>query len=252
MAARDAGADPGGRRQEGRRARHRAHRRHHGGQAHARADPALPSAAAHQDRASISTLTTPCPACASRAEVEGHRPDRRRDGGADRRLGRLPDGLRHGQGGRPRHAHRGHPPRRKDAAAAPGTYGPTADEPRPLLPVDEALARVLASAREPLAGRERAARGRARPHARERRRGAARRSRRSPPRPWTATRCARADIAAAPVTPAVIGASAAGRRLRPGRSGPARPSGSSPARRCPTGADAIVIQENAAAETAPS
>ena len=35
-----------GRRQEGRRARHRAARRHHGGEEDPRADPALPSAAA--------------------------------------------------------------------------------------------------------------------------------------------------------------------------------------------------------------
>ena len=39
--------------QERRRAGHCAHRRHHGGQAHARTDPALPSAADHQDRVDI-------------------------------------------------------------------------------------------------------------------------------------------------------------------------------------------------------
>ena len=44
---------------------------------------------------------------------QGEGPDRRRDGGADRGLGRLPDHLRHGQGGRARHAHRGHPPGRE-------------------------------------------------------------------------------------------------------------------------------------------
>ena len=44
---------------------------------------------------------------------QGHGPDRRRDGGADRGLGRLPDHLRHGEGGRARHAHRGHPPDRE-------------------------------------------------------------------------------------------------------------------------------------------
>ena len=37
---------------------------------------------------------------------ETHRPDRRRDGGADRRVGRLPDAVRHAEGGRPRHEHR--------------------------------------------------------------------------------------------------------------------------------------------------
>ena len=45
---------------------------------------------------------------------QGHRPDRRRDGGADRRVGRLPHHLRHGEGGRARHAHRGHPPGREE------------------------------------------------------------------------------------------------------------------------------------------
>ncbi len=35
------------------------------------------------------------------------RADRRRDGGADRRFRRLPHDLRHGQGDRPRHEHRG-------------------------------------------------------------------------------------------------------------------------------------------------
>ena len=45
---------------------------------------------------------------------QGDRPDRRRDGGADRGVGRLPDHLRHGEGGRARHAHRGHPPDREE------------------------------------------------------------------------------------------------------------------------------------------
>ena len=56
---------------------------------------------------------------------QGHRPDRRRDGGADRRLGRVPHDLRHGQGGRARHADRRHPPARKAAAASPATTAPT-------------------------------------------------------------------------------------------------------------------------------
>ena len=43
-----------------------------------------------------------------------HRQDRRRDGGADRGLGRLPHHLRHGQGGRPRHGDLGHPAGRKE------------------------------------------------------------------------------------------------------------------------------------------
>ena len=41
-------------------------------------------------------------------DLQAQRPDRRRDGGAHRRLGRVPDDLRHGEGGRARHAHRGH------------------------------------------------------------------------------------------------------------------------------------------------
>ena len=44
---------------------------------------------------------------------QGRRQDRRRDGGADRRLGRLPHRLRHGQGGRPRHGDHRHPPDRE-------------------------------------------------------------------------------------------------------------------------------------------
>ena len=45
---------------------------------------------------------------------EGVRPDRRRDGSADRRFRRLPDDLRHGEGRRPRHADRGRPPAREE------------------------------------------------------------------------------------------------------------------------------------------
>ena len=41
---------------------------------------------------------------------ESDREDRRRNGGADRSLDRVPDDLRHGQGSGTRHAHRGHPP----------------------------------------------------------------------------------------------------------------------------------------------
>ncbi len=49
--------------------------------------------------------------CSATVKVTGT--DRRRDGGADRRVGRVPDDLRHGEGGRARHAHRGHPPDRE-------------------------------------------------------------------------------------------------------------------------------------------
>ena len=45
---------------------------------------------------------------------QGHRPDRRRDGSADGGVGRVPDDLRHDQGGRARRAHRGHPSGRED------------------------------------------------------------------------------------------------------------------------------------------
>ena len=45
---------------------------------------------------------------------QGRRPDRRRDGGADRRLGRLPHHLRHAQGRRQSHDARRHPPPRED------------------------------------------------------------------------------------------------------------------------------------------
>ena len=44
---------------------------------------------------------------------QGNRADRGRDGSADGGRGRLPDHLRHGEGGRARHAHRGHPARRE-------------------------------------------------------------------------------------------------------------------------------------------
>ena len=45
---------------------------------------------------------------------QGLRPDRRRDGGADRRLGRLPHHLRHAESRRQSHDARRHPPHRED------------------------------------------------------------------------------------------------------------------------------------------
>ena len=48
------------------------------------------------------------PGCIVRVDREGDRPDRRRDGGADRGLRRLSHDLRHDQGGRARRAHRSH------------------------------------------------------------------------------------------------------------------------------------------------
>ena len=151
MRRRDAGADPLRRRQEGRRARRGAHRRHHGGQADARADPALPSDRADQGRRRSRRPTRRCPAssCAPRPRRVGPT-------GVEMEaltavaVACLTD-LRHGQGGRPRHAHRGRAADRE----ARRQVGPVArGEPRmsraALIPVEEALARVLASAPEPL------------------------------------------------------------------------------------------------------
>ena len=178
------------------------------------------------------------PGVARAGDRQGHGPDRRRDGGADRRLGRLPHRLRHGQGGRPRHADRGHPPRREARRQvrrlrrrADGGRDASA---RPMLPVAEALrAHPGRPPRAPLRERERAAAPR---------RAAARwratsprcaRSRPSPSRPWTATRCApptsprrrRRCASSARARPAAAFAGARRRR--------ARRCASSPARRCP-------------------
>ena len=98
---------------------------------------------------------------------QGHRPDRRRDGGADRGVGRLPDDLRHGQGGRARHADRGHPPARKarrQVRPLPAAIRPRSESMAALLPVADALARVLDGV-DAAAARERAARRRRRPRA---------------------------------------------------------------------------------------
>ena len=66
-----------------------------------------------------------CPASWSPRRVKVAGPDRRRNGGADRGLGRLPDDLRHGQGGRTRHAHRGHPAGREARRPESGHYART-------------------------------------------------------------------------------------------------------------------------------
>ena len=58
---------------------------------------------------STSSPTTTLPGLRVTRDRQGRRPDRRRDGGADGGLGRLPDHLRHGQGGRPRHGDHRHP-----------------------------------------------------------------------------------------------------------------------------------------------
>ncbi len=52
---------------------------------------------------------------------EGRGPDRRRDGGADGRLGRLPHHLRHAEGRRQSHGARRHPPLEKTGGRS-GTY----------------------------------------------------------------------------------------------------------------------------------
>ena len=111
-----------------------------------------------------------------------------------------------------------------------------------LLSVEEALQRILdgvtADRAESVAieagARPRAGRAAAR---------AASRSRRSMPPPWTATRCAHADVAQLPATLAVIGEAAAGHPFAGrGRQGEAvRIFTGAPV---PEGADAIVIQEN--------
>ena len=95
MSAETAARGGARRRAQGRRDRHRAHRRHPGRQAHRRAGPALPPAAAvvrgrrgrgGRDRVVLT------------AEARTTGPDRRGDGGDDRgRRGRA-DRLRHGQG----------------------------------------------------------------------------------------------------------------------------------------------------------
>jgi hypothetical protein len=81
-----------GRPNQGRRAFRRAAGRDHGGQEDRRSDPALPSAADHQGRAG-SDPDPALPAVRIEATVKTSRPDRGRDGGADRGLGRGADGL---------------------------------------------------------------------------------------------------------------------------------------------------------------
>ena len=171
MSADDARSRAQGQRQEGRRARRRAHRRHHGGEEDARADPALPSARALQGRGRHRRRTRSCPACVVRATVQGHGPDRRRDGGADRGVGRVPDHLRHGEGGRARHAHRGHPPGREARRQVRHLPGEGAERWRCCR--SPTRSRACSTAPTPLPAETRAARRRARPRARRRSRRAA-------------------------------------------------------------------------------
>src|SRR6185437_8243191 len=81
------------------------------------------------------------------------RPDRRRNGGADRGFRRLPHHLRHGQGDRPGDEHRGRASPRETRrqigrVARAGRQGQARMS--PMITVDEALKRVLASAEMPL------------------------------------------------------------------------------------------------------
>src|SRR5208337_5155416 len=79
------------------------------------------------------------------------RPDRCRDGGADRRLPRLPHHLRHGQGDRPGHDHRGVKARREARRQIGRMAGPEGEAPMSaMITVEEALKRVLASTEAPL------------------------------------------------------------------------------------------------------
>ena len=87
---------------QGRRAGGGAARRHHGGQEDARPDPALPSAGAELGRCEA-LARRQAPRRRHRGDLQAEGPHRRRDGGADRRLGRRAHRLRHVQVGRSRH-----------------------------------------------------------------------------------------------------------------------------------------------------
>src|SRR5581483_49372 len=106
---------PAARAAEGRRPRYRPACRDHGREADGRADPALPSVAAHARRRL---------ARSRRRRGRDHRcggddrPDRRRDGGARRRERRCADGLRHGEGGRQVDGRRGRAAAREDQGSA--------------------------------------------------------------------------------------------------------------------------------------
>ena len=146
--------------------------------------------------------------------------DRRRDGGADRGLDRVPDDLRHGQSGRARHAHRRHPSTEKSG----GKSGRWRAEGRRLrwpfrcrLP-RAACGAVLADA-QPAAGGDRAARPT--PLAACSPTISPRYAPSRPPRfpPWMAMRFAPAMSRRAPATLKVIGEVAAGHPFE-GKVGP--------------------------------
>src|SRR4051794_1721184 len=99
---------------EGRRARHGSGRRHHGREAHERAHPALPPAAALARRGDAGGRRR---VGRDRCVGRDHGADGSRDGGADGRFGRGPHGLRHGQGGRQGDADRRRRSRGEDEGA---------------------------------------------------------------------------------------------------------------------------------------
>ena len=112
-----------------------------------------------------------------------------------------------------------------------------------MIPVGEALDRVLASVTSPLRRRGRRARRRAWARARPLDRGA---ESTQPPfanRRWTVMRCGPRMRRTRPAMLALVGESAAAAPSR-ASSGPDRRCGSSPARPMPDGADTIVIQED--------
>ena len=89
---------PVGRRPQGRCPRRGSGRGRHGRQAHPRAHPPVPSRCSSTPSTSNWSRTRRR-ASADPATGPHYRPDRRRDGGPDRRAGRRPHRLRHVQGG---------------------------------------------------------------------------------------------------------------------------------------------------------
>src|SRR5271155_3189519 len=177
-----------------------------------------------------------------------HWPDRRRDGGADRRLRRLPHHLRHGQGDRPGHEHRrGAPDRetRRQIGRMAGRAGEASRREAPMsamITVEEALARVLASAEAPLEEERvvlEAAYGRVLTRD-------VKALRTQPPFANSAMdgyAVRAADTAIGPAALTVIGESAAGRAFE-GAVGPGEAVRIFTGAPMPEGTDAIVIQED--------
>ena len=181
--------------------------------------------------------------CAPTVKVTG--PDRRRDGGADRGVGRVPDDLRHGQGGRARHADRRHPAARE----ARRQVGPLPGQRTRRGLVMAACCRsptrwrACSTDAEPLPAEHAAADRSAWPRARRRRRGAAHAAAGRTCRRWTAMRCAPASVATVPATLKLIGEVAAGHPFD-GEVGDGEAARIFTGGVVPPGADTIVIQEN--------